>query len=327
MENKKFRWAFVGCGGIANSVAKVIVKSNRHEIVSCYNRTFSKAEEFGKKYGAKVFDSVEGAVNCEGVDGVYIAVTVDKHAQFSKIALNSGKAVLCEKPFTVNCATTQELFDLAANKQLYLCEAMWTWFNSTAKQVKQWVDSGVIGQIVDVNASYCVPILKYTKSTRHTDLSRGGGMLIDCGIYPLRYTYGLFGMPKSITATGKVVDGIDYGENICLGYDDFTAKIITSNEEFKGEFFEITGTKGKISVPWFHMASKAKLCVTGSRAVKFVDRKHARSKLFVPEFDQVAEEIRSGKLTSNVVTKQSTLDTMKILDECRRQLKIVYPFE
>lgn len=77
---QKFGWAFIGCGGIAHTVAKKIIKDGGHKIVSCWNRTQPRAEKFAAKFGCKAFQSIEEAITAKGVEGVYIAVTANKHA-------------------------------------------------------------------------------------------------------------------------------------------------------------------------------------------------------------------------------------------------------
>ena len=123
----KFRWAYIGSGGIAHSTAKQITKGD-HEIVSVYSRTKEKAEAFAGKYGAEVCDSFEEAVCRDDVDGVYIATPHTSHLDYSVRALKAGKAVLCEKPVGVSFSEVQQMTDTARQTDTYFCEAMWTWF-------------------------------------------------------------------------------------------------------------------------------------------------------------------------------------------------------
>ena len=97
----KFGWAYIGCGGIAHTTAKELIKTDDQQIVAVWNRTYEKAGRFAKKYGGTAYKTAEEAINAPGVEGVYIALTADKHAEFMRLCIKHHKPVLCEKPFTV----------------------------------------------------------------------------------------------------------------------------------------------------------------------------------------------------------------------------------
>ena len=318
---KPFRWAFIGCGAIANKVAKEIQKDGSGTIVACWNRTKSRAEEFSAKFGSTVYDTAEEAIAAEGVEGVYIATTHDMHGYFTKLCINRGVPVLCEKPFTVNRKEAEEVFALAKEKNVYVSEAMWTWHNVPALTVRDWVKSGKVGQIKSVYASFAVPMLQFKNKPRLTSPALIGGALMDIGIYPVRYMYELFGMPKKLTAAGELMNGIDITEKIIMDYGSFQAELVVSMQKPIGEVLLIEGTEGKIKVPFFHFAKKGTL--TGKQKDQF----KIRSLLYATQFRQVAEEIRAGKTESEFCPVQSTLDTMALLDECRRQMGVIYPSE
>lgn len=317
----KFRWAFIGCGGIAHITAKELLKSGEGEIVAVWNRTRTKADAFAKKFGGTVYDTIEEAIHAPGVEGVYIAVTADKHAEFMKICIANHKPVLCEKPFTVNAKQAEEVLSYGAQEGVYVSEAMWTWHNATAQQVKQWMEDQAVGKVQQVNCNYSFPMIKFSKKERHTSPTMIGGALLDIGVYCVRYCYELFGMPKDIVCHGRLSGGVDLGEHVTLRYEDFDAKLRISRDERDGEKMEIVGSKGTITVPWFHMAKKATL--KGTVNARFRDK----SLLYGKQFSAVAAEIRSGAKAGIAITPESTVDCMKIMDECRKQMGLIYPCE
>ena len=319
---KKFGWAFIGCGGIAHFTAMELVRTKDNTIVSAWNRTPSKAEAFVKKFGGKTYPTIEEAINAPGVEGVYIAVTADRHADIMKLCIQHHKPVLCEKPFTVNEQQAKEVLDMAAAEGVYVSEAMWTWHNATARQVKEWICQKAVGQIKQVNCDYSFPMVKLPiQKPRHTSPEMIGGAIMDIGIYCIRYCYELFGMPREIICNGRLSGGIDLGENITLSYEGFDCNIRVSRDENDGERLEIIGEKGRIYLPMFHMAKKATL-KTDKKQV-FRDR----SLLYGTQFSAVAAEIRSGAKEGIAITPQSTLDCLKITDICRKQMGLVYPCE
>ena len=317
----KFGWAYIGCGGIAASTAKELIKGDTNEIVAVWNRTEVKAREFVKKFGGKVCATPEEAINAPGVEGVYIALTADKHAEFMKLCIKNHKPVLCEKPFTVNRAEAEEVFTLAKQEGVYVSEAMWTWHNATALKVKEWLDTGKIGEVREVKASYAWPMLRFNKNPRLTTNEMIGGALMDIGIYPVTYAYRLFGMPEASVCAGRTKGDVDLAEYIQMKYPGFTAEIRVALDEKGGEYFDITGTKGRIHVPMFHMAHGATLKV--DKKEKF----EKKALLYDTEFSNVAREIRAGLVESKMIPVQHTLDVMTLLDRCRSQMGVKYPNE
>ena len=317
----RFGWAYIGCGTIAETTAKELIKGDSNKIVAVWNRTKSKAEAFVKKYGGKVYDTAEEAINAPGVEGVYIALTADRHAEYMKLCIDNHKPVLCEKPFTVNRKEAEEVLSLAKKEGVYVSEAMWTWHNATALKVKEWIDSGRIGTVKEVKASYAWPMLRFSKNPRLTTNEMIGGALMDIGIYPVTYTYKLFGMPQNMTCAGRTKNDVDLAEYIQMKYPGFKAEIRVAFDERGGEYYDIIGSKGKIHVPMFHMAHSATLKT--DKKEKFEDK----TLLYDKEFSNVAREIREGLNESRMIPMGHTLDVMELLDECRDQMGVRYPTE
>lgn len=318
----RFGWAYIGCGGIARITAKEVLESGQGKIVSVWNRTQSRAEEFVREFGGIAYITPQEAINAPGVDGVYIAVTANLHEEYMRLCIESRKPVLCEKPFTVNAQQANSVLKYAQENGVYVSEAMWTWFNATAKQVKYWVHSGLLGKISRVRCTYSFPmILSPYKKPRHTSPELIGGALLDTGVYGIRYCYELFGMPKGIICQGRLLDGIDLGETITMDYDGFQADFIFSRDQNHGETFEIVGENGTISVPMYHCARKA--VMKGDVCGKVKD-KHL---LYGTMFSEIAGEIRSGNPNPVTISHKSTIDVMHIMDICRHQMGLKYPCE
>ena len=317
----KFRWAYIGCGGIAEITAKEILRSGSHEIAAVWNRTRERAERFAGRYGGTVYSTVEDAVCAPGVEGVYIATTPDMHPEYIRRCIALGRPVLCEKPFAVNAAVTAALLDEAARAGVYVSEAMWTWHNNIALRVREWVQSGRAGEIREVRMTYGYPLLLLSHADRLRDPVRLGGALLDIGIYPVRYCYELFGMPKDIQCRGAVKGGVDLREEVELRYGGFTVRLNIAMDRMLGERAVIVGSKGTIRVPQPHAARRARL--GGPRPETVLDD----AKLYAKQFSNVAEEIRAGCMEGAKVPARGTVDVMRILDECRQQMGLTFPCE
>lgn len=314
-----FNWAYIGCGSIAEKTAKDITKGN-HKIVSVYSRNYDKACAFAEKYGAKAFKTAEEAMLYHQVDAVYIATPHTSHSEYSITALKNHKPVLCEKPVAVNAAETDKLISCAKENKTYFCEAMWTWFSDVALTVKEWIKSGKIGEVEEIKINYSFPGILKPKTSRVLLPETAGGALLDIGIYPITYCYNLFGYPDEIICNGTVKNGIDISEKIILKYGkticSFNVSLTTAREDCT-----IKGFEGKITLPLFHMASKATLKTKEGK--KIFNGKTD----YLTEFTRAAEEIKAGRIQSDYIPFTATRDCMKIMDECRRQMNLIYPCE
>ena len=318
-----FNWCFIGCGKLAHIVAEQMKKHGGHKIVSCYTRNFEKCSDFAETYGAIAYDNAKDAILHNGVDAVYVVTPHNAHHRFTKAALLLEKPVLCEKAFTVTADETAELISLAKDKNLYLAEAMWTWFSPAANKVKEWVDTGAIGKVSGADFTYHMMSVNY--APRNSDPRRAGGALLNITVYPIAYAYRLFGYPTSIESQGKIVGGIDHGEEIKMTFaGGEVVNISASMVDTKGfEKMTIHGDKGKIKAPLYHASGIASLHRGPLNSKLFL----SGGKLFnsyMDEFDKVAEEIRRGFTESEVYPLKSTLDVMKIMDEIRGQIGLVY---
>ena len=317
-----FNWCFIGTGQIAKKVAKELVTNPGHAIVSVFNRTKSKAETFAKKYHSTVYESALEAINDPRVDGVYIATTNETHFSFCKLCLENHKPVLCEKPITGNTKELEELIRLSKENNTFLKEAMWTWFNPVANKVKEWIKEEKIGKILSVDCIFNMPIFGYNNAKgRYISPAKYGGALLDLGVYSVRYVYELFGKPQAIESKGKLYNGIDLFNVSTFKYNGFNARVSSQINALVGEHCNIIGEKGTIKVPLFHMASKAILKTKEGKEV-FKDK----NKKFATQFRVVAEYIKCEK-PNELVSLESSVAVMELMDEIRKQIGVVFPVD
>ena len=315
----KFRWAYIGSGSIAASTARSILKGN-HEITVVYSRSFDKAQAFAKKFGGKAVETIDELLSCDNIDAVYIATPHTSHVEYAVAALKKGIPVLCEKPVGVTQTDVELLIKTARENDTYFVEAMWSWFSDTAIAVRDWVKQGKIGRVKNVKIVHAYPGLNKKPGSRVLDPMTAGGALLDIGIYPITYCYNIFGYPDSIKCEGTIQNGIDIKEKVTLYYGNMPCELYMSFEKLK-ESFVAEGTDGKIKLPMFHVASFAVMKSKKGNKVAF------GKTTYLNEFDRVAEEIRAGKKESDYVPFEATLNCMKIMDVCREQMGLKYPFE
>ena len=149
-----FSWAILGPGGIARAFAKDLAHLDGHSIGAVGSRSLSNAENFAAEFGGKPYGSYEELVNDPSIDAVYVATPHPAHHDNVIMALNAGKPVLCEKPFSVNAVQAQAMVDAASQNQVALMEAMWARFLPHYAKVREIVASGVLGQILLIHADH-----------------------------------------------------------------------------------------------------------------------------------------------------------------------------
>ena len=316
----KFRWAYIGSGRIAAATAGEILRGE-HSVATVYSRRLESAQALAGKTGAQACGSFASAVDRPDVDGVYVATPHTAHIEYARRAMELGKPVLCEKPVGITASDAELLFRTAGERGVYCAEAMWTWFGDVARTVKRWVAGGEIGEATRAELVFALPGLFGSRPARLLDPGRAGGALLDIGIYPVAYCCHLFGAPDQVRCRGKLVNGVDVSEEIELQYGRLVCRL-TVSFRFWRERCVITGTEGTIRVPgFFHHASRAVLAGRNGRKT-FRGRTD-----YLTEFDRAAGEIRAGRLRSEYVPPETTVQCIAVLDECRRQLGLVYPFE
>lgn len=321
MSSPGFRWCFIGTGTLGKQVAEQITASGRHEISSVCSRRYENAEAFAARFGGKAYAEPREAILA--ADAVYVVTPHPSHYEWTRLAIELGKPVLCEKPFTVRAEETKELFRLARERGVYIVEGMWTWFAPVARQVKSWLEQGQIGEVLRVRTRYLVNVVNY--APRLTDPQLAGGAILDSGVYPITYLYRLFGKPERVRCTGTITNGVDLCDEIDLIYPNGqTHHIDLSICDPSGvEDILITGSKGEIYVDHFHYADRAERRDPEGKPAETCEG----ATTMLNEFDLAAEEIRAGRKESAYIPPQATIDVMEIMDECRRQIGLVYPFE
>jgi dihydrodiol dehydrogenase / D-xylose 1-dehydrogenase (NADP) len=325
---KKIKWAIMGTGTIANSFAKGLAFLEDAELYAVASRSIEKASEFGEMYGSKkCYGSYEEVVKDKEVDVVYIATPNNVHKENIILCLNNGKAVLCEKPFTINVKETEEVIKLAREKKLFLMEGMWTRFFPIMKKVQEWINEGNIGKVRMVTADFGFR-REGKPEERKVSLKRGGGALMDVGIYPISFTSWIFKKdPVDIKGVTSLYEtGVDEQSAMILKYNGGQMALLACaiNTPIPQEA-KIIGNKGTILIPGFSKATSATLSVVGEEPITVNIPIEGNGYNY--EAAAVMECIRKCELECSVISLDESLSIMKTMDELRNQYGIVFPSE
>lgn len=250
MPSEIVRWGILGTGFIAGEFAQGLTSLPNAQLYAVSSRTLSNAQLFARRFDVpKAYGSNEELVNDPNVDVVYVATPNDRHKTDSLLALNAGKPVLCEKPFTINAKEAQEVINLARQKQLFCMEAMWMRCMPLIQQVQAWVKSGAIGEVCTLTAEFGYPAA-FDPNSRLFRQEAGGGALLDRGIYPLSLAFFLLGQPSHIVSQPTIGEsGVDEQSAILLRYPQGQLAILSANlRTYASNAATLTGTRGKIQI-------------------------------------------------------------------------------
>lgn len=208
----------------------------------------AKAQTFVDAYGGKIFDGYSTLIHSEEVDAIYLPLPPGLHYKWAKEALGVGKHILVEKPCTTALANTEDLLKDAAQKGLAAHENYMFAFHDQLEAVNGIVRSGEIGDVRLYRISFGFPMraqndFRYNKAL-------GGGALLDCGGYTLKYASMLLGSTAKIKyAQSNNIKGFGvdmYGSAALVNEDGVTAQIAFGmDHNYKCEL-EVWGSKGTL---------------------------------------------------------------------------------
>jgi len=196
----KIRWGIMGTGLIAKLFAHDLNSLPGAELLAVGSRKIETAQEFARQYKVpRIYKSYEDLVRDKEIEIVYIATPNYRHKQDCILALEAGKHILCEKPFTINAREAREVIQLARKKKLFCMEGMWMRFFPLIQKVKSLIKEGEIGEIKMLTADFGSNI-EFSPNSRFFNLEVGGGALLDRGVYTLSLAYFLLGAPSQIVS-------------------------------------------------------------------------------------------------------------------------------
>jgi predicted dehydrogenase len=322
-----FSWGILGPGGIAQAFAKDLTFIEGHTIGAVGSRSIANAEKFANTFGGTAYGSYEELVADSSIDAIYVATPHPAHHDNVILALNAGKPVLCEKPFSVNAKQAQAMVDAAAKNKVALMEAMWARFLPHYAKVREIVASGVLGPILSIHADHGQRLAD-RGIARLVDPQLAGGALLDLGIYPISFAHMILGNPTSITSKAVMTDrGVDAQTSMIFSYDNGAQAVLTTTMiEQTPCRAVVAGLHGWLEIDrTFYNPASMRVILNDGSVTEYPSaytghglREQAES------FKQI---VQSGAVESKVLTWKDTVDIMKSMDTVRSQIGLRYPFE
>ncbi|HBY71013.1 MAG TPA: dehydrogenase [Lachnospiraceae bacterium] len=326
---RTIRWGIIGTGKIASTFAAALKSMEHTELAAVASRNLTRAEEFAERFQIKkAYGSYEELAEDPEIDVVYIATPHTEHKANSALCITNKKAVLCEKPLTINHMETEYLISLAKEHDVFLMEAMWTKFLPVTAVVKSWIAEKKIGELRHIRASFGY-YSEFDRSSRIYNPDTAGGALLDVGVYPITYAvYLLNELPEQVVSSAVIGRShVDEQNVISLRFPGgILADISSAVSADTGDDAIIAGDRGRIFVPTFWKADKVERYDTNGQLVETYYLPHKKNG-YEYEAEEVNRCLREGRTESNIHPLSSTLDVMKIMDQIRNQWGLKYPQE
>ena len=355
--NSTIRWGILGTGRIARQFAAALHRLPDAKLAAVGSRSAEHAQAFADQFGIpNRHASYEGLVKDREVEVVYVATPHSCHKENTLVALESGKAVLCEKPLTINAREASCVIARARQKRLFLMEAMWTRFFPLMFKLRELLRSGAIGGVRMLTADFGFRA-EVREEGRLFNPSYGGGSLLDVGVYPVSLASMIFGAPTRIAAQASLGQtGVDEETAVILGHSAGQLAMLSSAIRTNTPQEAIVmGTRGSIRIrsQWWRPTSmtvhtggdepkaerQKRICIPwlGGRAMtlNLGLSTGCEGTLEFPlegngyqyEAVEVMNCMRSGKLESAIMPLDESLAIMQTLDEIGAQVGLKYPMD
>lgn len=256
---EKLNWGVIGTGGIATDFADALVQSSRCRVVNVVGSAPAKSRAFADRWKLpKSADTLAELLADPAVDAVYVATPHPAHEAQALACIQAKKAVLCEKPLTMDANGAGRLIEAARAANVFLMEAFMYRCHPLMARLIECVRDGVIGAIRHVRADFAFRVPRDPKG-RLFDLTLGGGGILDVGGYPVSFARLIAGLvenkpvaePVELKAMGLLgPTGADEMATALLRFaSGLTAAITCGVFHDAGTTAVLFGDDGKIVLP------------------------------------------------------------------------------
>ena len=333
---KPIKWGILGTGAIAKAFAEAL-KETDGELVAVASNTYVRAEKFSAPYKSEPIEGYDNLINLDDIEAVYVATPHTSHFELTAKCLNKKKAVLCEKPMTLNATETMALIDLSRKNNTLLVEAFMYKMHPQTHKVMEIIKERLNGPL-KIKAEFCFAV-DVPDSHRLVNRDLGGGSILDIGCYPIsisRHAVGAinaknFMNPISIEGSGELSSQkTDLNASAKLVFEDGSEAFVRSATNINTESdVEISDGKTTIFInqPW-HCGEftdrKSQVSIrTNDGNEEIIDIATDKG-LYALEIDHFTEMMKSNSIESSIVPHNDSHGNMIALDNWRRDLKVVY---
>ncbi|WP_297281774.1 Gfo/Idh/MocA family protein [uncultured Anaerococcus sp.] len=320
----------IGSGKIVKEVLPVLKGIDCIDIVAITARNEEKLKALSDDYDInKYYLDIDELLKDSEVEVVYIALPNELHFEAMKKAIEAGKDIICEKPFTSNAYETEKIIELADKKGVIVLEALTNRFIPNAVKVKELLPE--LGDIKIVSFNYSQYSSRYDNFKKDIiepvfSLEHSGGALMDLNLYNVAYVVELFGMPKDVKYFPNIEKDIDTSGILAMDYGNFKAVCIGSKDSQAPLINTIQGTDASIEIPdALNSFSEFNLTkVSDKKTDNYSYNDENKSRLYY-EFIEFEEILRNKDIDKADKLLESTKNYMQVLTRARFDANIYYP--
>ncbi|MGW5672181.1 Gfo/Idh/MocA family protein [Micromonospora sp. NPDC003776] len=319
------RWGILATGMIAGRFAEDLRLVPGAELVAVGSRTRESAELFAARHDVpRAYASWAELAADPDVDVIYVATPHAAHHEAAMTCLAGDKAVLVEKPCTLDLPTTTELLETARRRGLFLMEAMWMRTNPLIRRMLELVRDGAIGEVTHVRADFGAAG-PFPPEHRMRARTLGGGALLDLGVYPISLAHLLLGVPQHVQAWARLSpEGVDENTGLVFGWDSGAVATLSCGMVGATAITAaITGTTGRIDLPEpFYRPGAAVLHRRGAEPETIPADPTGGGYQY--EAIEVQRCLAAGLAESPLVPHSATLEVMALLDDIKARIGVSY---
>jgi len=315
MADGQLRWGILGTGLIAETFATDLTLTDSGIVAAVGSRSQESADRFAQKYGIdRAHSSYEALVADPEVDVVYVATPHPMHRDNAILALEAGKPVLVEKPFTMSSTEARDIVAVAREKQLFAMEAMWTRFLPHVAVIREWLSQGALGEIVTVSADHGQWFAE-DPEFRLFAPELGGSALLDLGIYPVSFASMVLGTPNRIVSiSDPAFTGVDAQTSMLFGYQSGAQAVLTCTlRAYSPTTASIVGTDARIEIDGDFYAPTSVKLIPRVGEPTLVRSEHVGRGLR-HQADEVALRLAAKDLESPIMSLDETITIMETMD-------------
>jgi len=322
-KEKIMNWGIVSASRISNKYVEAL-KEEGCQIYAVAARDIERANNFKRKHNIKIaYGSYEELFNDKNVDIVYISNLNHEHYETVIKAIEAKKHVICEKPLSISHQQAVNMAKAATINNVFLMEAMWTRCLPIYKEIHNLINSGEIGEIMQVRADFSFMAEK-KDGARFLNKDMGGGALYDIGIYSIMFILDFLGTDlKNVTASGFIgKSGVDEESIVTINYGNGKmASMYNSFISNRPRLGEIIGTEGMITISDFNSAVSAKVSWF-KKSESSVLQSERKDNMFVYEVREVVKSITEGKTQSERIPLEHSIVSAYIIEKAIKEICI-----
>ena len=317
------KWGIIGLGKMGRVFANAISEVENSKLICVASRSSNKLNIFQKDFKIKMenkFTNYKELIISKKIDAVYISTLNNTHVDLILECVKNNKKILCEKPIGLNLEEANLALTAIKKHDIFFYEAIAYRAHPQTKKILEVINSGEIGEIYKIEASFGFKVKKVKKDSRLFNKDFGGGAILDIGCYPISF-FNLFCKKneqlKLIKSNGTFSStGVDDESTVEISVgQNIKANCKISFKENLENFCKIYGKKGAIKIPSPWLPAKKnyiEIINKNSYYKKFIK---CEKSIYAKQIE-IISDLFLGKLLdqTNYVNINESVEIMKFLD-------------